>query len=62
MLRTRLEVQLLVKILGSVLAHFRWEGEKVASFCFSHLPLLAKRDVGEVRDGEKKTDISRQDG
>lgn len=62
MLHTGLEAQLLVKTLGSMLAHFGWEGKKVASSWFSHPPFLAKRDVRKERDGEKKTDISRQDG
>lgn len=59
---TGVEVQLLVKTLGSILAHFGWEGKRVASFWFSHPPFLAKRDVGKERDREKKTDIHRQDG
>ena len=62
MLHTGLEVQLLVKTLGSLLAQFGCEGKKVASFCFSHLPFLAKRDVGKEKDGEKMTDMNRQDG
>jgi len=47
MFHTELELQQLVKTLGSVLAHFGWEEKKIASFWLSHPHLLAKGDVGK---------------
>lgn len=61
MLHTGLEVVLLVKTLGSILANSSWEKNKLKKnkyiyICivgFSHPLFLSKRDEGKERGGEK---------